>query len=150
MINEAKHILLAEDDPKDVEMTVEALTASNLTNRIDVVRDGVETLGYLHCRGKYANRPGGTPVMVILDLKMPKMDGLKILGRMREDELMKKIPVMILTSSSGVQDYDLSHYLGASAYVVKPVFADGFQVAVKKLGLCWTVVDNPAQATTED
>ncbi len=146
MINEPNHILLADDDPRDLEMIIEALRASNLANKIDVVRDGVEVLDYLHRRNKFAGREGDNPILLILDLKLPKMDGLTTIQRLRQEEHFQKIPVMILTASNAVQDFDLSDRFGANIYLVKPVFAEGFLFALKKLGLCWTVADNPANA----
>ena len=117
---EAKEILLAEDDPRDIELTLAALEEHNLANKVVVARDGVEALDYLYRRGQFAGRPAGHPVVVLLDLKMPKVDGLEVLRQVKDDPLLKTIPIVVLTSSRQDQDIVESYRLGVNAYVVKP------------------------------
>jgi CheY-like chemotaxis protein len=136
-----KRILLAEDNPQDVELAVAALEENRLANEVVVVRDGVAALEYLRCQGAYANRPSGSPVVVLLDLKMPKMDGLEVLRHMKADEALRTIPVVMLTSSREERDLVESYRLGANAYVVKPVAFDQFLEAVRTLGLFWAVLN---------
>ena len=138
-----KRILLAEDNENDVELTLAALGEKNLANRVDVVRDGVEVLDYLRCRGKYSSRDTGNPVVLLLDLKMPKMDGLEVLQQIKSDEGLKRIPVVVLTSSRQEQDLVKSYHRGANAYVVKPVGFDEFVSAIKELGMFWAVLNEP-------
>ena len=139
-------ILLCEDSPNDVELTLEALVDLRVKNRIDVARDGAEALDYLHRRGSFAGRPPGNPVVVLLDLKMPRVDGLEVLGEIKSDPALKVIPVVVLTSSREEPDVALSYQLGVNAYVVKPVDAEQFVDAVGKLGLFWLVVNEPPPA----
>lgn len=142
-MNEIKRVLLAEDSARDVELTLEALSEHRLANEVVVTRDGAEAWDYLTCRGKFASRSPGNPAVVLLDLKMPKMDGLEVLRCMRADEKLKAVPVVMLTSSNEERDVVRSYELGVNAYVVKPVgFAD-FIAAVKNLGLFWAVVNEP-------
>ena len=142
-MDELKSILLAEDNPRDVELTLGALKENNLANQVVVVRDGVETLDYLYARGKYQTRPKGNPAVVLLDLKMPKVDGLDVLKAVKADVNLKFIPIVMLTSSREEKDVVDSYHLGVNAYVVKPVnFAD-FVVAVKDLGVFWAVINEP-------
>ena len=141
-----KQILLAEDDPRDVEMTLAAFEEQNLANRVVVVRDGVEALDYLYRRGRFAERPPGNPVVVLLDLKMPRADGLEVLRRVKSDPALKAIPVVVLTSSSREQDIVDSYDLGVNSYVVKPVTVDRFVEVVKQLGLFWVLTNEPAPA----
>ena len=138
-----KDILLAEDNPNDVEMFLSALDDHNLANRVKVVRDGAETLDYLFRRGEYAEREPGNPVVLLLDLKMPKVDGLEVLRKIRGDELIKTLPVVILTSSREEQDIIEGYKLGANAYVVKPVDFKEFITAVKELGIFWALINEP-------
>jgi CheY-like chemotaxis protein len=140
---EAKKILLAEDSCNDVELTLAALEEHNLANEVVVASDGVEALDYLHRRGKFADRPDGPPMVVFLDLKMPKVDGLEVLRQIRGDAELKSIPVVILTSSREDQDLIESYRLGVNAYVVKPVDFEKFVETVKQLGLFWVVVNQP-------
>ena len=136
-------ILLADDDPNDVELTLAALAQNNLANEVVVVNDGVEALDYLHARGRFAERPRGNPAVVLLDIKMPKMDGLEVLKRMKADEGLRSVPVVMLTSSREESDLLESYRLGVNAYVVKPVDFREFIGAVRNLGLFWAVVNQP-------
>ncbi|HEV8537762.1 MAG TPA: response regulator [Bacteroidota bacterium] len=138
-----KRILLAEDNENDIELTLAALTEKNLANRVDVVRDGAEALDYLYCRGKYAARDSGNPVVLLLDLKMPKKDGLEVLQDLKSDGRLKNIPIVVLTSSRQEQDLVESYHLGANAYVVKPVGFDEFLTAIKGLGVFWGLLNEP-------
>lgn len=136
-----KRILLAEDDPNDVEMTVNALNSKNLVNEICVVRDGVEALDYLYHKGPFSKRAGGNPIVILLDLKMPKIDGIEVLRKIKSDKDLQMIPVVILTSSSESSDLETCYQLGANAYVVKPVrFAD-FVEAVKQIEIFWALIN---------
>lgn len=140
-MTELRPILLAEDNPKDTELTLEALADHNLANRVDVVRDGVEALEYLRCEGSFSKRKSGMPTVIILDIKMPRMDGLEVLRAIRNDPALKTIPVVMLTTSREERDLSLSYELGTNAYVVKPVrFAD-FIEAVRHLGVFWAVLN---------
>lgn len=132
-------ILLAEDSIADAEMAIDALREANLANPVVHVEDGVEALDYLLCRGRYADRTDGDPAVLMLDIKMPRMDGLEVLQQMREDETLRRIPVVMLTSSREESDLARSWDLGVNAYVVKPVNADQFFVAVQALGRFWAV-----------
>lgn len=143
-----KHILLAEDDPNDIELTLTALEEYNLANQTTVVRDGVEALDYLYRRGAYTDRMPGHPVVIILDLKMPRIDGLEVLRQLKQDPQLRTIPIVLLTSSRESQDIVRSYQLGVNAYVVKPVIFTEFIEAVKKLGLFWALVNEPMPATT--
>ncbi len=143
MMTEMRRILLAEDDPNDVELTLTALGENNLANEVVVVNDGVEALDYLHARGRFAERPRGNPAVVLLDIKMPKMDGLEVLKRMKADEGLRSVPVVMLTSSREESDLLESYRLGVNAYVVKPVDFREFIGAVRNLGLFWAVVNQP-------
>jgi len=138
-----KRILLAEDNPNDVELTLTALSENHLANEVIVAHDGLEALDYLHRRGAYASRGNGNPVLVLLDLKMPKVDGLDVLREIKSDERLKTIPVVMLTSSREESDLIQSYELGANAYVVKPVGFQDFVAAVKEIGQFWAVVNEP-------
>ena len=142
-MDEIKSILLAEDDPNDVELTLAALAQHNLANKVEVVRDGEEALDYLFRRGKFATRPDGNPVVVLLDLTMPKVNGLEVLHRIKTDEKLKTIPVVALTSSRESPDVRRCYDYGVNAYVVKPVGFPDFINAVKQLGIFWAVVNQP-------
>jgi len=146
-MNPLRSILYAEDNPKDVELTLEALPEHNLSNQVVVVPDGAEALDYLYCRGKYKLRTPGHPVVVLLDLKMPKVDGLEVLRKIRSDEKLKMIPAVILTSSREEKDLIESYKLGVNAYVVKPVRFEDFLQAVKTLVLFWALVNEPPPET---
>jgi CheY-like chemotaxis protein len=138
-----RHILIAEDDPRDEELTLAALEENNLANKVYVVRDGEEALDYLYCRGKYKTRTGGNPVAVLLDLKMPKVNGLEVLRIIKSDENLKMIPIVVLTSSREEPDVLECYKYGVNAYVVKPVDFGEFMKAVKLLGVFWAAVNEP-------
>ena len=140
---ELKRILLAEDNPKDVELTLTALDEHHLANEVVVVHDGAETLDYLYRRGKFAMRADNNPAVVLLDLKMPKVDGLEVLRTIKNDNNLKVIPVVILTSSREEKDLVESYKLGVNAYVVKPVNFQQFIDAVKELGAFWAILNEP-------
>lgn len=142
-MSDAKRILLAEDSPQDVEMTLAALSEHKLTNEIVVVNDGEQALDYLYMRGRYAGRAPGNPILVLLDLKMPKVDGLEVLRSIKQDETLRTTPVVMLTSSREEQDVVRSYQLGINAYVVKPVDFHSFIEAVKQLGTFWTLHNEP-------
>jgi CheY-like chemotaxis protein len=137
----AGRILLAEDSSQDVELTLNALAENNITNSVDVARDGAEALDYLYKRGKFEGRQSGNPVLVLLDLKMPRMDGLEVLRAVKADPRLRTIPVVVLTSSREEQDVVRSYELGVNAYVVKPVEFDQFMRAVRDLGLFWLLIN---------
>ena len=138
-----KRILLVDDDPKDVELTIDALGEYNLANEIAIARDGVEALDYLYRRGDFASRPGGNPVVILLDLKMPKVDGIQVLTQLKSDEHMRSVPVVILTSSRETRDLEECYKLGVNAYVVKPVRFTEFIEAVKGIGVFWALINEP-------
>jgi len=140
-MTELKRILLAEDDEHDVELTLTALARNNLANEVVVVRDGAEAMDYLHREGRYSGRPNGNPAVVLLDIKMPKMDGLEVLKKMKADGNLRTSPVVMLTSSGEEKDVVASYQLGVNAYVVKPVGFQDFIEAVKNLGLFWAVIN---------
>jgi CheY-like chemotaxis protein len=148
-MSELKRVLLAEDSAKDVELTLEALAEHRLANEVVVTRDGAEALEYLKRTGRFANRLPGNPAVVLLDLKMPKIDGLEVLRAMRADEKLHMIPVVMLTSSTEERDVVESYSLGVNAYVVKPVAFSDFIVAVKHLGLFWAVLNQPPPGSVE-
>lgn len=136
-------ILLAEDSVNDMELTIAALTESGLANPVDWVRDGQEVLEYLRCEGAYANRPKVLPVVLLLDLKMPRVDGLQVLEVIKSHEELRMLPVVMLTSSKEERDVLRSYASGTNAYVVKPVDFDAFVVAMRNLGLFWAVTNQP-------
>lgn len=138
-------ILLVEDDPKDVELTLSALGDNNIANEVDVTRDGTEALDYLYRRGSYAERAKHDPLLILLDLKLPKVDGLQVLRQLKSDDRLKLIPVVMLTSSNEEKDVVRSYNLGVNAYVVKPVDFDEFAAAIRQLGLFWTLTNRPPQ-----
>jgi len=142
-----KRILLVEDNPKDVELTLAALEESHLANEVIVARDGAEALDYLCRRGAHAERPDALPAVVLLDLKMPKVDGLEVLRQMKSDALLKQIPVVMLTSSREEPDLARSYALGVSAYVVKPVDFQQFVSSIKTIGCFWAVINHPPPAS---
>jgi CheY-like chemotaxis protein len=142
-VAELKPILLVEDSPKDVELTLVALAKSHLANEVIVVRDGEEALDYIFCREAYATRPAGTPAVVLLDLKLPKVDGLQVLEQIKNDPTMRQVPVVMLTSSREEQDLLRSYKLGVNAYVVKPVDFKEFVAAIGDLGVFWAVLNEP-------
>lgn len=140
-MNDLRTILLAEDNPKDVELTLEALAEHNLANQVVVAKDGVDAMEYLRCEGKYKLRTPGNPAVVLLDIKMPRMDGIEVLQAIRSDPALKTLPVVMLTSSREEPDLKRSYELGANAYVVKPVDFKDFIEAVKQVGVFWAVIN---------
>jgi len=136
-----KRILLVEDDPKDIELTLAALEEYNLANEIVIVRDGAEALDYLYRRGTFKQRPLGNPVVILLDLKMPKLDGVQVLRQLKADAQLRLIPVVILTSSRESYDLEECYKLGVNAYVVKPVRFTKFIEAVKQIGIFWVLIN---------
>jgi CheY-like chemotaxis protein len=138
-------ILLVEDDPKDVELTLSALGDNHIANEVVVTRDGTEALDYLYRRGSYAERAKHDPLLILLDLKLPKVDGLQVLRQLKSDDRLKLIPVVMLTSSNEEKDVVRSYNLGVNAYVVKPVDFDEFAAAIRQLGLFWTLTNRPPQ-----
>jgi len=140
-MHELRPILLAEDNPSDAELTLEALADNNLANRVVHVKDGVEALEYLRCEGKFKTRKPGNPAVAILDIKMPRMDGIEVLQAIRSEPSLKMIPVVMLTSSMEEHDLIRSYELGTNAYVVKPVKFSEFVDAVKQLGGFWAVLN---------
>ena len=141
MTEQYPDILLAEDNANDVELTLEALAQHNLANRVTVAHDGVEALEYLRREGAFAGRPPGLPAVLLLDIKMPRMDGLEVLREIRGDPELKLLPVVILTSSREEQDIVTSYDLGVNAYVVKPVDFQAFIEAVEHLGVFWALLN---------
>jgi CheY-like chemotaxis protein len=136
-----KAILLAEDNPMDIELTMEAMAQYNLANQMVEVNDGVEALEYLRRTGKFKGRPPGHPAVILLDIKMPRMDGIEVLREIRKDPDLKLIPVVMLTSSREEQDLFETYKLGVNAYVVKPVDFKDFVEAVKQLGAFWALIN---------
>lgn len=146
-MTETRHILLVEDDEYDVELTLAALARKHLVNGVTVVNDGVAALDYLYCRGEYAAREDRHPVLVLLDLKIPKIDGLEVLRQVKSDDKLKTIPVVMLTSSREEGDLITSYQLGVNAYVVKPLDFDEFMDTVGRIGLFWSLTnETPAVA----
>ena len=142
-MNELGRILIVEDDPKDVELTLTALEEYNLANEVVVTRDGEEALDYLYCRGNFQTRTSENPAVLLLDLKLPKVDGLEVLQQMKADEKLSMIPVVVLTSSREEKDMVASYKLGVNAYVVKPVDFHEFVNAIKELGIFWALINEP-------
>jgi CheY-like chemotaxis protein len=142
-MNELGRILIVEDDPKDVELTLTALEEYNLANEVVVTRDGEEALDYLYCRGNFQTRTSENPAVLLLDLKLPKVDGLEVLQQMKSDEKLRMIPVVVLTSSREEKDMVASYKLGVNAYVVKPVDFHEFVNAIKELGIFWAIINEP-------
>jgi len=142
-MSDLKRILLAEDSAADVELTLEALGQNRLANEVVVVRDGAAALDYLYRRGEWAGRPEGNPAVVLLDLKMPKVDGLQVLKQVKADDSLRHVPIVMLTSSREEQDLIESYRLGVNGYVVKPVDFNRFVDAVRQLGMFWAVINEP-------
>ena len=142
-MNELGRILIVEDDPKDVELTLTALEEYNLANEVVVTRDGEEALDYLYCRGNFKMRTSENPAVLLLDLKLPKVNGLEVLQQIKSDEKLRMIPVVVLTSSREERDMVASYKLGVNAYVVKPVDFHEFVNAIKELGIFWAVINEP-------
>jgi two-component system response regulator len=136
-------ILLVEDNPNDVELTLHALRKHNLANRIHVVRDGQEALDFLFCQGAYQDRDPVAPKVVLLDLKLPKVDGLEVLRQLRNDARTKVMPVVIMTSSRQERDVVATYKLGINSYIVKPVDFDQFSESVRQIGCYWLLLNQP-------
>ena len=136
-------ILLVEDSPRDAELALEALAQNSLANKVFHVRDGADALDYLHRRGEFTGRANGHPAVVLLDLKMPRVDGLEVLRQIRSDATLKDIPVVVMTSSREESDLVQSYRLGVNAYVVKPVKFQEFVSAVQQVGAFWAVLNEP-------
>ncbi len=140
-MKELKTILLAEDNPQDVELTLEALRDFHLANQVVVVNDGVEVIEYLNYEGRFQNRKKGNPVVILLDIKMPRMRGIEVLEAIRSNALLKVLPVVMLTSSRQEPDLERCYTLGVNAYVVKPVNFKDFLEAVKHIGAFWAILN---------
>lgn len=139
-------ILIVEDTPQDLELTLRALRKAKLTNLIHVARDGAEAIEFIFCEGPYAKRQiGNVPKVILLDLKLPKIDGLEVLKRIKGDERTKNIPVVVLTSSKEQKDVVESYRLGVNSYIVKPVNFEQFVAAVQELGMYWLLFNQPPQ-----
>lgn len=138
-----EHILLVDDSPRDTEMALEALQHYHLANQVVTLRDGAEALDHLHRRGEFAGRDGTNPAVILLDLKMPRVDGLEVLSAIKADPALKVIPVVMMTSSREEQDLLRSYELGANAYVVKPLSFPEFVEAVKVVGAFWAMLNEP-------
>jgi DNA-binding response OmpR family regulator len=139
-MNSLGRILIVEDDPKDVELTLTSLDEYNLANEVVIARDGEEALDYLYCRGSFTTRAKTNPSVLLLDLKLPKVDGLEVLRQVKSDEKLSMIPVVVLTSSREERDMVASYKLGVNAYVVKPVDFHEFVNAIKELGIFWAII----------
>ena len=138
-----KPILLVEDNPKDLELTLLALEKSNLANEVVTVRDGAEALDYLFRRGPHAGRSAGNPAVVLLDLKLPKVDGIQVLEKIKSEPSLQSVPVVMLTTSREEKDLLRSYKLGVNAYVLKPVAFKAFIEAIQELGVFWAVLNEP-------
>jgi len=136
-------ILLVEDDPRDIELTMTALEEYNLVNEVIIARDGQEALDYLYARGQFSGRDQASPAVMLLDLKLPKINGLEVLQQVRSDAQLRLLPVVVLTSSHEEKDLVRSYELGVNAYVVKPVDFHAFVNAIKELGVFWAVINEP-------
>jgi two-component system response regulator len=144
MSGEIVEILLVEDNPSDMELTLHVLTRNKLANHIEIVRDGAEALEFIFCTGKYAGRKVESgPKVILLDLKLPKVDGLEVLRRVKADPRTKRIPVVVLTSSREERDIVESYQLGVNSYITKPVDFDQFTEAVRHLGYYWLLLNQP-------
>jgi two-component system response regulator len=150
MSNGAIEILLVEDNPHDVELTLYAFKKHNLANQLHVVRDGAEALEYVFTEGRYAGRSTDQPNLILLDLKLPKVDGLEVLRRVKGDDRTRVIPVVVLTSSSEERDIVESYQLGVNSYIVKPVDFEQFSDSVQTLGLYWLLLNHPPPAITHE
>jgi CheY-like chemotaxis protein len=150
MTSEIKRILLVEDAINDIELTLSALEENHLANEVIVCRDGEEALDYLYRRGMWRLRGEGNPAVVLLDLKLPKVDGLEVLARIKKDPVLRMVPVVMLTSSREERDLVQSYELGVNAYVVKPVDFHDFVHALKKVGLFWAVINQPPPGSDDN
>ncbi len=148
-MNELKRILLIEDNANDLELTLEALAEHKLANEVAVARDGAQALDYFWCRNQFASRSDGFPVVVLLDLKLPKVSGVEVLRQIKSDARLKPIPVVVLTSSREEPDLRQCYELGCNAYGVKPVDFQQFADAIKKLGCFWAVLNEPPPPVPE-
>lgn len=144
-----KRLLLVEDNPHDIELTLEALAEYKISNRIDIACDGTEAIDYLCREGRFQDRPEGNPVVILLDIKLPKMNGLEVLKQIRSDQRFRLIPVVILSSSREEQDLLTGYELGVNAYIVKPVEFQSFVDAVRSLGLFWAILNEPPPGSIE-
>ena len=138
-----RRILMVEDDPKDVELTLTALEEYHLANEVIVTRDGEEALDYVYRRGTFSTRSNDNPAVLLLDLKLPRVDGLEVLQQIKSDQKLRMIPVVVLTSSREERDMVASYSLGVNAYVVKPVNFHEFVNAIKELGIFWAIINQP-------
>lgn len=142
-MDDLKSILLVEDHARDVELTLTALAEHNLANEVIVARDGAEALDYVYRRGDFERRPVGNPAVILLDIKMPKVDGLEVLRELKSNDRTKAIPIVMLTSSREERDLVESYQLGVNAYVVKPVNFHDFTDAIKEVGVFWAIINEP-------
>jgi CheY-like chemotaxis protein len=140
---------MVEDDPRDVELSLTALADYNLANEVVVTRDGAEALDYLFSRGNYSTRSNDNPAVILLDLKLPKVDGLEVLQQIKSDDKLKMIPVVVLTSSREEKDMVASYKFGVNAYVVKPVDFHEFVNAIKELGAFWAIINEPPPGSSK-
>jgi CheY-like chemotaxis protein len=147
-MTELRPILLAEDNLKDIELVLAALKKNNLANEVVVARDGAEALDYLYRRGNFQSRDDRLPIAILLDLKMPKIDGMEVLEQIKKDDTLRIIPVVMLTSSREEADLVKSYKLGVNAYVVKPVGFQKFVEAIKQTGMFWAVINEPPPQIT--
>jgi len=146
----AVEILFVEDNPRDAELTIRALKKKNLANSLHHVEDGVEALDFLFARGKYSDRDiNDTPKVVLLDLKLPRIDGLEVLTTIKADERTREIPVVVITSSAEDPDVKKAYQLGANSYVIKPVQFDAFMEAMVRVGIYWLIVNHPVKYKCE-
>lgn len=145
-MNPLNRILLVDDSPRDTELALQALELYKLANEVVALRDGAEALDYLYRRGPFARRPAGQPAVILLDLKMPKVDGMEVLRQMKHDPELRVIPVVMMTSSREDRDLVRSYELGVNSYVVKPVNFHEFIEAVKQVGVYWAVLNEPPPA----
>ena len=151
MLNDEVEILLIEDDPEDLDLTMRALSDAHVCNRIQVARDGEEALDFLFCRGPFGERdPDTHPKLILLDLKLPKVDGLEVLDQVKRHPRTRAIPIVILTSSKQEEDIVQGYKLGANSYIQKPVDFDQFQATIKNLGYYWLLVNQPPPALATD
>jgi CheY-like chemotaxis protein len=145
-----RRILLAEDNENDIELTLSALAECRLANEVEVVRDGADALDYIYRRGKFTDRGTELPGVILLDIKMPRVDGLEVLRQIKADPELKSIPIVMLTSSREEQDLLRSYHSGVNAFVVKPVDFTQFVEAIRALGVFWAIVNEPAPLTRKD
>lgn len=147
---ELRRIFYVDDNPRDTELALNALKKNNLANDVVTAEDGEDALDYLYMRGKYANRPPGNPALMLLDLKMPRVDGLEVLRQVKSDPQLHSIPVVVMTSSREEQDLIRSYELGVNAYVVKPLSFTEFLDAIKQIGAFWGVINEPPPGTAHN